>query len=174
MSDVSISLSGMAASASNSLRASVDSLGIDFPLSPGRPAGGDDTNGLVGLSLGRFRAVRVHHDDDDDTRNQADSVPAFFTVHDTLGEGDAARVVEDQLRPFERDALLCLIIATLRRVPFDAHLYLQYCPYRHVKSTCPSVRFCTFEKSSAKVRVFCAPLRPFPISLRVHAGVPWW
>jgi REP element-mobilizing transposase RayT len=30
------------------------------------------------------------------------------------------------------------------------------------------------EQGSAKVRVFCAPLRPFPNSMRVHLGVPWW
>src|SRR5271157_2250148 len=148
MSDVSISLSGIAASASNSLRASVDSFGIDFPFSPGRPAGGDDTYDLLRLALGLFHAVRVHHDNDDDSRDQADGVPPFFSVHCTLGEGDAERVVEHQLRPFERDAMLCLIALTLCRVPFDAHLYLQYCPYQHVKSrrsSARSVRFGTFE-----------------------------
>ena len=30
------------------------------------------------------------------------------------------------------------------------------------------------KQGSAKVRVFCAPLRPFPNSLRVHVGVPGW
>src|SRR5271157_4801272 len=145
MSDVSIPLSGIAASASNSLRASVDSLGIDFPFSPGRPAGGDDTYDLPRLSLGLFYAVRVHHDNNDDSRDQADGVPPFFTVHCTLGEAYAERVVEHQLRPFERDAMLCLIALTLCRVPFDAHLYLQYCPYQHVKSMRSSNRFGTFE-----------------------------
>ena len=32
---------------------------------------------------------------------------------------------------------------------------------------------CPPEQGSAKVRVFRAPLRPFPNSMRVHLGVPW-
>src|SRR5208337_4139424 len=97
--------------------------------SPERAVDGEERWHAIGLI-----AVRVHHRNDDDSRDQADGVPPFFTVHCTLGGGNAAWVVEHQLRPFERDAMLCLIALTLCRVPFDAHLYLQYCPYEHVES----------------------------------------
>src|ERR1035437_9837353 len=143
MSDVSISLSGIAASASNSLRASVDNLGIGFPLSPGRPAGGDDTNeDFPSDSSTRYVGTTTMM-----------TIPAIKPMAcqrsspSTARSGKVTQHGSSNTSCALSNAMPCfvLLLSLFCRVPFDAHLYLQYCPYQHVKSTCSSVRFGTFD-----------------------------
>src|ERR1035441_3366176 len=76
----------------------------------------------------------MHDDKNDDIFNRADCLPALFTIRDPLYKRHAARIVENQLRCFKVDTVLRPVDFVFRRIPFDAHLYLQYSTYDCVKS----------------------------------------
>jgi hypothetical protein len=77
----------------------------------------------------------MHHNENDDTFNRADCVPAFFTIRDPLCERHTAGVIENEFCRFKVDTVLRPVDFVFRPVPFDPNQYLQFGTYDCVKSS---------------------------------------
>ena len=76
----------------------------------------------------------MHDDKNDDVFNRTNCLPAFFTIRDPFYKCHTAGIVENELCCFKVDTVLRPVDFVFRRIPFDAHLYLQYSTYDCVKS----------------------------------------
>jgi hypothetical protein len=65
----------------------------------------------------------MHDDEKNDFLNRSDRVPSLLTVGNPFNEGHAAGIVENELRRFKVDAVLCLVDLVLHPIPFDSHSY---------------------------------------------------
>lgn len=89
-------------------------------------AGGDDADDFCGFLI----AVGVNDKEQDDSFSETDSVPSGFTIFCTFDEGDATRIVEDQLGSLEIDAVLEEVRLVFVCIPLDAeHMYVQISTY---------------------------------------------
>lgn len=73
----------------------------------------------------------MHDNQQNQSIGEAYRVPSWFAVFASLDEGDAARVVKNQLGSLKIDSVLDEVALVLVLVPFEAnHLYVQISTYR--------------------------------------------
>lgn len=102
--------------------------------------GGDDADDFGGF----FIAVGVNDEQEDDAFGESDGVPSWLAILRPFDEGDATRIVENQLSRMEIDAVFDEVRLVYFRIPFEAkHMYVQIGTYTSVE---PRPRLSSLER----------------------------
>jgi hypothetical protein len=113
-SDKSISLSGIAARAANSLLISSDTFFIDFSFLARRAPRRDD------LDVRRICSKVLQRMDDQQEENisyHSNCLPSFLAALDKIQPGQMKRIVNDQKRRFEANVMFLAVAVVLALIP---------------------------------------------------------